>query len=171
MPTACTVMMLTRHVANPPPTSAGHVRTAGETFSLSVTAPEPLLGKARGTCSGATPLGAPFLRAQILRASLCSPLKGDELLSMACAAAAADCLWGGSTCRAGVAPPIDHSSDWHTPVGALKNGGQLGLDPEGSCLGLCLLFCSPAPALTEFSCAHTILLSHFSVITCVIGHQ
>jgi len=74
---------------------------------------------------------------------LCRPLSGEPLLSMASAAAAADRLWRGSTCRTGVAAPIDQSPD---PAGDLNSGGQLCLesDSKGVLLVPCLFSCMPA---------------------------
>ena len=96
-----------------------------------------------GRTEGSTAATVPFLGTQMLSASLCRPLSGYHMQSMPAAAAAADRLWRGSTCRTGVAAPIDQSPD---AAGDLNSGGQLclELDSKGALLVPCLSSCMPA---------------------------
>ena len=115
------------------------ILSTGDKFSLSLVPPRVFAGRAEGSTADTVP----YVRAQRLSASVCRPLRGEPVLSMASAAAAADRLWRGNTCRTGVAAPIDQSPD---AAGDLNSGGQLclELDNKGALLVPCLSSCMPA---------------------------
>lgn len=84
-------------MANIPDASACCNCRGGVKFSLPWAPPPPPAPAGSGAKGW---MGMLLLRAQMLSASLCSPLRGEGLFSMASAAAAADCRCRGNTCSA-----------------------------------------------------------------------
>ena len=80
----------------------------------------------------------------MLSANLCSPLKGDPCLSIASAAAVADCLLCGCTPSTAVVGPAVLSGDVRAPAGAWNKGGFAA----ATVLPVLVLFKS-APALAQ----------------------